>query len=223
MHTGVVAREVTLPVSCAAGVSLRTTQTLLANGEAVAPAQPETRQRGGWIHAKALVGLRRMSGPTPGDRDTAASLLDRRFRASTITSCVGTDGTDGRRDLDLAEHRRAGNGMIGSRARTGGKRSTAWVAGSGRGRAGSGDAVGGPTASLAAWGGYARGRSRGAFGRCGVILMVARVELNPGLVAVGWYLPARSRRHSVALREVRPGRWARCTVAPATGRPLGWS
>ena len=35
-----------------------------------------------------------------GDCDSAASLLDRRFRAGTITSCVGTDGTDGRRDLD---------------------------------------------------------------------------------------------------------------------------
>ena len=35
-----------------------------------------------------------------GDCDSAPSLLDRRFLASTITSCVGIDRTEGRRDLD---------------------------------------------------------------------------------------------------------------------------
>ena len=35
-----------------------------------------------------------------GDSDSAPSLLERRFLASTMTSFVGIDRTDGRRDLD---------------------------------------------------------------------------------------------------------------------------
>jgi hypothetical protein len=38
--------------------------------------------------------------PPLGDRDTAGRVLDRRFRASTIMSCAGMNGTDGRRYLD---------------------------------------------------------------------------------------------------------------------------
>jgi hypothetical protein len=53
-----------------------------------------------FLSRKALVQSRRWSRLALGDRDSAASLLDRRFRASTIPSCVGTDGIDGRRDLD---------------------------------------------------------------------------------------------------------------------------
>ena len=53
-----------------------------------------------FLSRKALVQSRRSSRLPLGDRDSAATLLHRRFRASTITCCVGTDGIDGRRDLD---------------------------------------------------------------------------------------------------------------------------
>ena len=53
-----------------------------------------------FLSRKALVRSRRLSRLPLGDRDSAASLLNRRFRVSTIPSCVDTDGTDGRRDLD---------------------------------------------------------------------------------------------------------------------------
>ena len=68
------------------------------------PMSPLRSRRGhaSWrfLSRRALVQSRRWSRLPLGDRDSAASLLDRRFRASTIPSCVGTDGIDGRRDLD---------------------------------------------------------------------------------------------------------------------------
>ena len=49
-----------------------------------------------FLSRKALVRSRRLSRLPLGDRDQCRQFVGRRFRASTITACVGTDGTDGR-------------------------------------------------------------------------------------------------------------------------------
>ena len=46
--------------------------------------------------AKSTCPVAALSRLPLGDRDSAARFAGRRFRASPITSCVGTDGTDGR-------------------------------------------------------------------------------------------------------------------------------